>query len=294
MERKDHIDGTAAVLLVACCLFWGWQQLLVKLTLPEVPPVFQAAVRFMGSTLLVLAWSAWRKVPLFRADGSLRAGLAAGLLFSIEFLLLYVGLLHTSVSRLTIFLYTSPLWVAAVLPFVVKAERLRPAQVAGLLLAFGGVVLAVGGGLTAASLGGDLMALAAGAAWGLTTVVIRASGLTRIPAEKLLLYQVATSAVLLPLLSLAMGESWPTSYSTFAITSLAIQTVVGAFGSYLLWMWMIGHYPATKLSSFTFLTPVVAVAIGALWLNEPITLTLLLALAGVAAGIWLVNRPASA
>jgi drug/metabolite transporter (DMT)-like permease len=290
MTRKDHVDATAVVLLVGCCVFWGFQQLLVKLTLPELPPVFQAAVRFIGATVLVLAWAAMRRIPLFERDGSWPAGLLAGLLFSAEFVGIYVGLQHTTVSRLTIFVYTSPLWVAAVLPLVVKVEALRPAQVVGLLLAFGGVVLAMADGARSQGLAGDLMAIAAGAAWGLTTVVIRASKLSRIPAEKLLLYQVACSSVLLPVLSLALGERWPSTVSTFALWSLVIQTVVGAFATYLLWMWLIGRYPATHLSSFTFLTPVVAVAAGAIWLGEPVTLALLLALVGVAAGIYLVNR----
>jgi drug/metabolite transporter (DMT)-like permease len=129
--RKDHLDATAVSLLLACCLFWGFQQVLVKATLAEVPPVFQAAVRFAGATLLLWIWCRMRGVALFTRDGSLGAGLLAGALFAGEFACIYLGLQHTSASRLTVFLYTSPFWVAALLPLFVKTERLRPVQWAG-------------------------------------------------------------------------------------------------------------------------------------------------------------------
>ena len=111
----------------------------------------------------------------------------------------------------------------------------------------------------------------------------------------MLLYQVGVSAVTLPLLSLALGEAWNWRWSAFATVSMTAQTVVGAFASYLVWMWLLTHYPATKMSAFVFLTPVFALLFGALWLGEAVTLPLVGALALVAVGIVLVNRrPAEA
>ena len=291
--RKTHLDTLSISLLLACCLFWGFQQVLVKATLAEVAPAFQAAIRFAGATMLLWLWCAWRGVKLFSADGSLRAGLLAGALFAGEFACLYVGLQYTSASRLTVFLYTSPFWVAALLPIWVKSETLRPVQWAGLACAFAAVAFALREGFSAAGAPtwvGDVMALVAGMLWGLTTVVIRASSLARVSAEKLLFYQVAVSTVTLPLLSLALGERWSWSFSPFALTSLFLQTVVGAFASYLAWMWMLGRYPATKISVFVFLTPLFALLFGALWLKEAATPSLLAALVLVALGIVLVNR----
>lgn len=292
--RKDHLDGLAASILLACCMFWGFQQVLVKATLPELPPIFQAALRFVGATALLMLWCRWRGVALLARDGTLGPGLLAGALFAGEFACLYIGLQYTTASRLTVFLYTSPFWVALVLPLLVRAERLRTVQWLGLGLAFIALVFAVRESfVTPASerqLLGDLLALAAGLSWGLTTVTIRASALARASAEKLLFYQVAVSAAVLPLLSLGLGESWSWQFSPFAITSLLLQTVVGAFASYLVWMWMLGRYPATKISAFAFLTPLFALLLGALWLRETITPSLLAALALVALGIVLVNR----
>lgn len=296
--RKSHLDGLAVSLLLGCCLFWGFQQVLVKATIAEVPPVFQAAIRFAGATVLLWFWCVWRGVRLFERDGSLPAGVLAGALFAVEFACLYAGLQFSAASRLTIFLYTSPFWVALLLPFFVSSEKLRPVQWLGLTCAFIAVVFALREGLGIASKPdqwlGDVLALAAGMFWGLTTVVIRSTKLVWASAEKLLFYQVAVSAVTLPVLSLLLGERWVWNFSVFGSTSLLMQTVVGAFASYLAWMWMLGRYPATKILVFVFLTPVFALLFGALWLNEPVTLNLILSLSMVAVGIVLVNlKPAS-
>jgi drug/metabolite transporter (DMT)-like permease len=293
-DRKAHLDALAVSTLLASCLFWGLQQVLIKATIAEVPPLWQAALRFGGATVLLWLWCAVRGVPLFARDGTLPAGLLAGLLFAGEFSCIYLGLQDTTASRLTVFLYTSPFVVAILLPRLVPAERLRPVQWLGLVIAFAAVALAFEegfrGATTTRQLRGDALALAAGTLWGLTTLVIRASTLSAVSAEKALFYQVAVTTVAAPLLSLALGEAWSLHYSAFAWASLAAQTAVGAFASYLAWMWLLRHYPATQMSSFTFLTPVFALVFGVALLHEPLTLQLVLALCGVAAGILLVNR----
>ena len=298
VERKAHLDSLAVTLLVACCLFWGFQQLLIKTTVGEVPPLWQAALRFIGASVLLGIWCAVRGVKLFERDGSLPGGLLAGALFAGEFSCIYLGLRDTTASRLTVFLYTSPFIVALLMPRVSRAETLRRVQWIGLVIAFAVVAIAFSEGLighvTLRQMRGDAMALAAGTLWGLTTVVIRATKMATISPEKTLFYQVAVTAVVAPLLSLALGETWSLSYSAYAWGSLAAQTVIGAFASYLAWMWLLRHYPATQMASFTFLTPVFALAFGVALLHEPLTLQLVLALCGVAVGIVLVNRRAPA
>ena len=296
-SRKSHLDPLAVSLLLACCLFWGLQQVLIKATIAEIPPMFQASLRLVGATALLGLWCLWRGVALFKHDGSLKAGLLAGALFGAEFACIYLGLQYTTASRLTVFLYTSPFWVALLVPLWVKSEKLRGLQWVGLLAAFVAVLFALWEGFSgdhASTAHGDILGLAAGMLWGLTTVVIRASSLVKISAEKLLFYQLAVSALTFPALSLALGEVWVWHFSSFAITSLLLQTAVGAFASYLAWMWMLGRYPATKISVFVFFTPLFALLFGALWLKETVTPGLVVALATVAAGIVLVNRKPAA
>ncbi|MEN9462695.1 MAG: hypothetical protein RLZZ355_625, partial [Pseudomonadota bacterium] len=109
--RKAHLDSLAVCLLLACCMFWGFQQVLVKATVAEVAPVFQAFVRFALATVAVSAWCLWRGVRLSMAGepaGAARAGLLAGALFAGEFACIYLGLQYTTASRLTVFLYAAP------------------------------------------------------------------------------------------------------------------------------------------------------------------------------------------
>ncbi len=291
-SRKEHLDGLAVGILLACCMFWGLQQVLVKSIMHEVAPLFQASLRCIGACVLLLIWCRVRGIRLFERDGTLWAGLLAGALFAAEFACIYLGLRYTAASRLTVFLYTSPFWVAALVPLFVKSERLRPLQWLGMACAFVAVAFAMreglGGGNSNAL--GDLLGLAAGALWGLTTVSIRANNLTRISPEKLLFYQIATTALAVPWISWALGESWNLQWSGLAWGSMLAQTVIGAFASYLAWMWMLGRYPATKISVFVFLTPLFALLFGTLWLGESATPTLLMALGLVAVGIVLVNR----
>lgn len=293
--RKDRLDTLAISLLLVCCLFWGVQQLLIKTTVDEVPPLWQASLRFAGASVLLLIWCRWRGIALFARDGTLASGLLAGALFACEFSCIYLGLRDTTASRLTVFLYTSPFVLALLLPRFVPSERLRGWQWMGLALAFAAVALAFSESFshtTTRQLRGDALALAAGTFWGLTTLVIRSSRLGTASAEKTLFYQVGLTTLIAPLLSLALGERWSLGYSSWAWTSLVLQSAVGAFASYLAWMWMLRHYPATLMSSFTFLTPLFALVLGVSFLGEPLTVQLVLALAGVAVGIVLVNRRA--
>ncbi len=181
------------------------------------------------------------------------------------------------------------------MPFIARAERLTRAQIGGLLLAFAGVAWAFAEGFTQPAAGphqllGDGLGVLAGVLWGATTLAIRGTRLASAPAEKTLLYQLAVSGVILWAAALAAGAPLPTRLSPLAWASMAFQVVVVTAFSYLVWFWLVRRYPATKLASFTLLTPVFGLLLGALLLGEPITSRLVVALAAVAAGIVVVNR----
>jgi len=266
----------------------------VKLEVPAavgVPPMLQAGLRSAGAALLVAAWSALRRVPLFDRDGTLWPGLATAALFSGEFALIYAGLGFTGASRGVIFLYTAPFLVALGALRWLPQERMHGRQWGGLALAFGGVLVLFGENLVrpaGRAWIGDLMILVAAAMWAATTLVIKSTRLAAAAPEKTLLYQLGGSAVALPLASLVMGEPAP-RLTPLVAGSLAFQIAGVASASYLVWFWLVRHYPATRLSSFSFLTPVMGVLAGALLLGEPLTPGVLAALGMVGAGIWLAN-----
>ncbi|MEO6363604.1 MAG: DMT family transporter [Caldimonas sp.] len=294
-DRKLHLDTLAVVALVFCCFLWGLNQVAAKAILAEVPALWQASIRSTGAAVLVFVWAAARRIALFERDGTLPGGVVAGVLFAAEFLCIFVGLEFTTASRMVVFIYTAPFFVALGMPLISRSERLGALQIAGLALAFAGVAWAFAEGFSRPAAGprqwlGDGLGLLAGALWGATTLAIRATRLTAASAEKTLLYQLALSAVLLLVATVIRGAPPPHDVSALAWASLLFQTVVVSFASYLLWFWLVRHYPATRLSSFTMLTPVFGLLLGSLLLAEPVTARLLLALAAVALGIFLVNR----
>jgi drug/metabolite transporter (DMT)-like permease len=294
-ERKAHIDGLASGLLVLCCFLWGLNQVAAKAALPEIPALWQAALRSLGAAVLVWIWARGRGIALFARDGTLPGGMVAGALFAAEFFCIFVGLQYTTASRMVVFLYISPFVVALGMPLISRAERLSGLQTTGLVLAFIGVTWAYSEGFAHPDAGsrqwlGDGLAVLAGILWGATTLAIRGSALNQASAEKTLLYQLAVSGALLLLAALLSREPLSLRLSALAWSSLAFQVVIVSFASYLLWFWLIRHYPATRLASFTMLTPVFGLLLGAWLLAEPITTRLLVALVTVAAGIYLVNQ----
>jgi drug/metabolite transporter (DMT)-like permease len=292
--RQTRLDALAMVLMVALCALWGLNQVAAKVANAGISPVLQAGLRSGGSVLLLMGWSRWRGIRLVESDGSLPAGLAAGAMFAGEFALIYWGLEFTPASRAVVFLYTAPFVVALGLHWLVPAERLTRVQAVGLVSAFAGILLAFGDNLSLPDkrqVIGDLMLLAAAVMWGGTTVLVRTSRLSSISPNKTLFYQLGVSALALPIASALLGETGIIGEPSVLVwISLAGQIVVVAFASYLTWFWLISRYPATRLSAFSFLTPLFGMMFGALLLNERITWGLGGAMVLVAAGIWLVNR----
>lgn len=284
-------------LMVVLCTVWGLQQVAIKFANAGISPIWQAGLRSIGATALVWAWAHARGVRLWVADGTLVPGLIAGALFAGEFALIFWGLAYTNASRGVIFLYTAPFWVALGAVWLLPLESMRRAQWVGMALAFAGVVVLFGENLLrpgGSAWIGDLMIFVAAILWAATTLTVKASRLARVPAEKTLLYQLAVSALVLPPLSLAFGEPGVFAPTATVWAALAFQIVIVASASYVTWFWLISEYPATRLSSFSFLAPVMGVLAGALLLGEALTPAVLVALVMVGTGIWIANRPASA
>jgi drug/metabolite transporter (DMT)-like permease len=288
------LDAVAATIVVLLCLTWGFNQVAVKLALPDIPPLIQAAVRSAGAALLVWLWAKARGIALDLRDGTLAAGLVAGALFGLEFVFIYRGLLFTTASRAVLFLYTAPFVVVLGAHWLIPGDRFRPSHWLGLLLCFGAVALAFGLPTPAPDPRqalGDLLLLLGGIAWGATTLVIKASALNRAAAEKTLLYQLVVSAPILAVGALLFGERMGGVPSAVPLGSLAFQTVWVVAITYLVWFALIVRYSASRLSAFTFLTPLFGVAAGHVVLGDPLTTAFLAAVALVAAGLILVNRP---
>lgn len=292
--QSRPLDALAVALIVGLCLSWGFNQVAVKLAIHDVPPLTQSAIRSFVAALLVGTWAQVRGIPLFKRDGTLLAGIAAGLLFALEFLLLYPGLLFTTATRTILFLYLAPFLVVVAARWLFPGDYFRLSQWLGLLLSFAGLIIAFGLPTPAADprqMVGDLMAVGGAVAWAATTLVIKASALNRVSAEKTMLYQLVVSAPVLAIGALIWGEHIDRPPSALALGAMAYQAIWVVSITYVVWFALIVRYSASRLSAFTFLTPLFGVAAGSLVLGEPITLPFALAVALVVVGLVLVNRP---
>ncbi len=293
-DRKNALDLTAMTILVVLCASWGLQQVAIKVAAQGISPILQSGIRSIGATALIGAWMFLRRESIFVKDGTLWWGISAGLLFAAEFLLIYLGLGYTNASRAVIFLYMSPFVVALGAQLFIPSERLRTIQVIGLCCSFAGIVVAFSESFRLPSpkmLIGDAMLAVAAVFWGATTVLIKASPLARIAPGRVLLYQLGVSAVVLPLGPIAIGERGVVLVTPLIVFSLVYQVIWIASITYLAWFWLLRHYPASRLASFTFLTPLFGVLAGGVLLHEPITNLLVLSLILVGSGIYLVNHP---
>jgi drug/metabolite transporter (DMT)-like permease len=288
------LDALAIAVTIGLCICWGFNNVAIKLAIYDIPPLIQSASRSAIATILVGTWCQARGIALFKRDGTLLAGVAAGILFGLEFLLIYRGLVWTTVTRGTLFLYLAPFFVVIGSRWLIPGDRFHLSQWLGLLLSFAGIVLAFGAPGPAGDprqLLGDLMLVGAGAAWAATTLLIKATALNRISAEKTLLYQLAVSAPLLAAAAFLVGEHIHAMPSALALGAFAYQTVWVVSVTFVVWFALIVRYSAARLSAFTFLAPLCGVAAGHLVLNEPLTPAFSASVVLVAAGLVLVNRP---
>ena len=135
------------------------------------------------------------------------------------------------------------------------------------------------------------MLVGAALAWAATTLLIKVTPLNRISPEKTLLYQLVVSVPLLAIGALLFGEHIDAMPSAVALGAFAYQTVWVVSVTFVVWFALIVRYSAARLSAFTFLTPLCGVAAGHFVLSEPLTPPFAIAVALVAAGLVLVNRP---
>lgn len=289
---RARLDLPAAAILTGVCMTLGLGQVAIKVANAGITPIMQAGLRSIGSAILLWLFCRWRGIRLISQDGTLWPGILAGLFFAAEFGFLYPGIERTTAGRAVTFLYTAPFVVAIGAHFLIPGDRLTPTKIAGLITAFAGVAVVLGGGILeagTATLLGDLLCLAGALAWGALTLVCRASALARVPAEKQVLIQLIVSGLVLPPVALMLGEVGLRNPTPLHWAAFAFTVVFVSFIAFTAQFWVLSRYPPSRVMTFLFLVPPFGVMWGGLLLGEPVTLSLLVGLALVGAGIWLVN-----
>lgn len=294
-RSPEHLPPTAISLMALLCLLWGGNLVSIKVSNQGIPPILGAAMRSVLASGLLWIYARLSGGRFLLKREYLAHGAAIGFLFGMSFLFLYWGLVFTDVARSVIFIYTHPFWVALAAHFVLPNERLTWAKIAGLFVAFAGLISAFGA--KSSTLGplywlGDLMTLVSAMFWAANMVYLKRFIWNRpITHFETLSAQLFFSIPVLAVGALLLESDKSLNLGVLVVSAFAYQVVVVAVLSYLLWFWLIHHFPVTKLAAFTFMAPLFGVALSGLLLREAIPLRLYLGLILVASGLYLVNRP---
>ena len=290
-QTADRLDVKAMFLLIFLCLIWGLNATAIKFSTEGIAPIFCAGLRSVIATACLMIWMVWKRLELFA--GRLLDGILIGLMFGTEFGLIYTAVIYTTTSAAWILLYTSPFFHALGAHFYLAADRLTLGKSGGLFLSFAGILILLSKHLGLPSIqafGGDLMSICAAAIWAMTTIYIKRRLVAVVSPYHTLFYQTLFSTPILLLLSFVFQETPIQNVNGLILLSVAYQGIITAFFSYLLWFFLVHAYPVSRLSSFTFLTPVFATIAGIVLLKEPLTLRVILSLIFVSFGIYIVNR----
>ena len=290
-RTADRLDLKAVFLMTLLCLMWGLNAVAIKFSIEGIAPIFCAGLRSVIATACLMAWMAWKGMGLF--PGRLKDGMFIGFLFGVEFGLIFTAVIFTTTSSAWILLYTSPFFHALGAHFFLAGDRLTLRKSGGLVLSFVGILILLSKHLGLPSIqefGGDLMALSASAIWALTTIYIKRRLVAVFSPYHTLFYQTLFSIPILFLMSFIFQETPIQKINGLILLSVAYQSVLIAFFSYLMWFYLIHNYPVSRVSSFSFLTPVFATIAGIVLLSEPLSLRVILSLIFVSLGIYIVNR----
>ncbi|MEO1796964.1 MAG: DMT family transporter [Pseudomonadota bacterium] len=290
MAPKDQLDTFGTVALVAFALLLAFNQVVIAVGGDGWQPVFMAALRSLGAALVLWLWLRFRGIPFGLDRAQWPTAALMGAIFGFEFLFLFTALDLTTVSRASVIFYAMPVW-AALGARVFLGETVGPVKLLGLAVAFAGMAWAIldGQAVAGGSLAGDLCALAASIGWAAILLVVKGSNVKDLPAEVQLFWQVFLSIPVLFVGALFFGPL-VRELELIHWAALIFQIVAIASFGFLLWFWLIKIYPASSVASFSFLSPVFSVALGALLLGEEVGASLIGALLLVTLGLILINR----
>ncbi len=293
MVRKNSLDGTGLALLLGVTLLFAVNQVIIKVVNAGLQPVFFAGLRSALAVFFIGGWLWFRGRPARLRRESVPIGLLMGAAFAGEFMLLFLAIDLTTVGKAAVIFYSMPIWFALMAHFGLPDERITLLKGAGLLLAFAGTALAILTGLGGGpgSVAGDLCALGAAFGWAATAFLARSPVMRAEGPEMQQFWMVLVSA---PVLLLAAPLFGPLIRDLQAVHIfwLVVQASLVVTGGFITWLWLFSVYPASTVASFSFLTPVFSLAIGAVFFQESVSPLLAAGATLVGIGIVLVNRPA--
>ena len=294
MKKKEKIDLFGALALMSLSALLGLNHVIIKVVNTGLNPVFFAGLRSLLAFFFFIIYFKLTNKKIEFSKDKMGISILAGIVFALEFLLLFLALDFTSVARNSILYYSMPIWVTVFGHFFLPNERLNFFKSVGLISAFAGVALAVSNNNETFSiynwqLIGDFFAIMAAILWAMLIYLVKGTSFKEVPPEMQLVWMVMVSAPILLIASLFFGDL-VREFQIIHLWGLLFQSIVVVAGGFLFWLWLAAIYPASGVASFSFLSPIFTILFGWAILNETVNYTFIAAAILVIVGLVFINK----
>jgi drug/metabolite transporter (DMT)-like permease len=292
--RKEKI--TAYVAWGAVCLFWGTTYLAIRIGVRTVPPALFGGLRFLTAGLIFLVYLRWKGHAFPRGRELLDMVIVGfALLVTSNGLVIWAEQwVPSSIAALLV--ATLPFWMAGFEAVLPSGERLTFRKAAGIVIGFTGLVILfspeIKTSFDVAYLKGVLALLFAPLCWSAGSVYSKSRPSKSHPLMAATM-QMIVAGIILVLIGEMFGEWQRFSFDAEGLAATAYLVVFGSIVGYGSFIYALAKLPATKVSMYAYVNPVIAVVLGWLILNERMDWSVILATAVVLLGVVLVKSSRS-
>ncbi len=274
------------------CFVWGSTWLAIKVGLGSLPPLTFAGIRFIIAWVLLLAFALARKTEFPRDKGSWRVMLFLGLTqISFPYALTFWGEQYMTAGLTSLLFATLPFFVVVFAHFMIHGERVTAWKLIGMLVSFIGVTIIFSRELmlTTSSFWGGVAVIAASGSAACANVVGKKYSHSINPTVNVVV-QMAVGAILLTAAGLALERGVPLRFDQTSVFAVLYLAVAGSAFGFVALYWLFTRMEVTRISLFTFITPIVAVLLGWLMLGERVDLSVAVGGSLILMGVVLVNH----
>lgn len=300
MTASPSTKSFVILAFAAVYLIWGSTYFAIRVVVESLPPLLAAGIRFLvaGSSLLV--WMACRRSPLPNAREWKSALISGALLTLGGNGLVMIAEQSTSSGLTSLIIALTPVWFALLDWLRPGGARPRAKTLAGILIGFTGVVFLLADRQADANGGrtewGVLLLIAAGLLWAAGSLYTKHAA----PARSVWMQsaaQMLCGGAGLVLVGFLAGEGRPAHWQSATLRSALALLYLIVFGSwigYSAYVWLLHHSTPSRVSTYAYVNPVIAVFLGWAFLGETVTAGMLAGAAVILLGVVIITLPETA
>jgi drug/metabolite transporter (DMT)-like permease len=281
-------------------IVWGTTYLAIRLAVDSIPPFLMAGLRFTVAGILFFAWSYFRHRTKVQANQYLKLAISGIFMFSFSHGMLSWVAQYIPSGFISVLVATVPIWII-ILEWISNPRKKPNSRiVAGILLGISGVMVLAGvrpdafiissnyTGTVTLSIGILSLSSLSWAVGSLYTKKITES----VPIQAAVSIQTLVGGIVLVVTGLLRGEGnliTVRSFTPESVTALAYLILFGTILGYSSYIWLLNNSTPVNVSTYAFVNPVFALIMGAVLLNEPITMKIIIGAGMIILSIIVIN-----